>query len=353
MKIGLIGAGHISTSHLQAWRRARECRLWGIHDLDRNQAGRQAARFGIPHLFDGLEPLLAEVDLVDVCTPPGSHAAILLQALDAGRHVLVEKPVVTRLEDWEPIKARLERGPSKLAVIHNLKFSRGILKARGWIERQRIGKILRLTRTFLTDPQHDRMLAAEGHWSHGLPGGRWFETLPHELYLTHSLLGPLKFAGVQCCRTRTAPPGAPADEVAITLQGPDSLAAIHFSANCQLNKRELVIEGSRGSIRVDILGDRARLFRHRDRRWGRPLAVPLLDNLAQAGGWAPDRIAYLGDRLLGLTPHARIIRAFAAHLLDGGPNPTPLAEVDYVIRNAEAIGRAIDAAVTVETDVNG
>ncbi len=343
LTVGLAGAGHIAGAHLRAWRRAPGCRVAGIYDLRPEAAAARAHAFGVARVYDDLGALIADCQVVDVCTPPDTHAELARRVLDAGRHLLIEKPIVTRLDDWGPLHQRLAAAPVKAAVIHNLKYARAVQLAKRWLEAGRIGRPLRLTRYFLTSPEGDRMLAAERHWSHGLPGGRWFETLPHALYLIHYLLGPLRLAAVEAQRRGGgATPGAAAEEVLIMFSGDGCFADVHYSARCRLNKRQLVIHGETGVLTVDLLADSVALTRGRDRRWRRATGGRLADSAVQLGQWVPDRIKYLSDRLRGLDPHRRLIDAFARHLHDDGPSPTPLAEIDYVVRNSHRIGTAIE-----------
>jgi predicted dehydrogenase len=344
LRIGLVGAGHISRTHLAAWKLAPGCSVVAIHDRDRDAAAARAAAFGVGVVAEDLEQLIAACDVVDVCTPPQSHAAIAQQVTAAGRHLLIEKPVVTDPADWERLRSTVEQHQVSLCVVHNIKFERGVQRALRWVAAGRIGRILRLHREFLTHPESDRMLVAERHWSHDLPGGRWFETLPHALYLTHAFVGPLELDHVAAFSTAEAPSGAPIDEVAITLRGNGCIATIDYSAHCRVNRRRLTLEGTDGAIEVDILGDSAVLHRGRDAKWKRPWTAGLRDACDVLAQWVPDRLGYLADRLQGRSPHSRLIHGFAHHLLGGGPHPTPLDEVDYVVRMSDGVGRAIDAA---------
>lgn len=340
LRIGLAGAGHIAATHLAAWRRAPGCRLEGIFDRRREAAEERARQFRLSRVHDSFASLVADCDVIDLCTPPHTHAELAREVLAAGRHLLCEKPIVTRLSDWEELSGLAAGSAGSLAVVHNVKYVAAVRRARRWLEQGRIGRPFRLTRIFFTDPASDRMLAAP-HWSHELPGGRWFETLPHALYLTHQLMGPLDLASVTALATAAAPVGAPADEVAIVLRGADRLADVHYSANCGLNRRWLTVWGTDGRIEIDLLSDSAYLDRVRDSRPSRALA-----GLPQAAGravrWPLDRAAYVASRLQGHSPHAALIADFARHLRGEGPSPTPLEEIDYVVRTADAIGREID-----------
>lgn len=344
LRIGIVGAGHISATHLKAWRSAPGCELTAICDRDRPAAEARAEKFPPLAVVDDLDELLAAVDVVDVCTPPQSHAALAQQVVEAGRHLLIEKPLVTSIEDWQRLKRALDSSESRICVVHNIKFSRAVQKALRWVAEGRVGRVLRLHRQFLTHPEADRMLTDAPHWSHALPGGRWFETLPHALYLTHAFVGPLELAHVSGLATAHAPPGAPVDEVSIALSGNGCLATIDYSAHCRVNRRRLRLEGTDGVIEVDVLGDGAVLHRGRDAKWKRPWSSALRDSAVALAQWPGDRLGYLADRLRGRTPHSRLIHAFAAHLQGLAPNPTPLEEIDYVVTMSDRVGRAIDAS---------
>jgi len=344
MRVGIVGCGLISSAHLKAWARAPGFAATHVFDLGRELAEKRAAEYGAT-VADTLDALLAEVDIVDVCTPPQTHARIAEQAIAAGRHIVMEKPVVTRLADWERLRSLLDGSPSKLVVIHNLKFLPAVVEAKRWVDEGRIGRIIRVQREFLTSPANDRMLVGDSHWSHSLPGGRWFETLPHELYLTHYFAGALELGDVTVARTSQPPPGAPADEVLISLKGPGCLATIHFSAHCEQNRRVFSLHGTEGSITVDILSDFASISTTKDAKWKRAIGRGLLDAGRALLHGAADRPRYAVQHLRGDSAHSRIILRFADHLRDGAPHPTPIDEVDYVVRNCELIGREIDRKV--------
>jgi predicted dehydrogenase len=101
LRIGVIGAGRWSASaHLPGWARSPLCRLAAVCDLDRELAERRAAEFGIPEVCVDYREMLARVDIdvVDVCTRD-EHDPLVFAALEAGKHVLCEKPVAHRASD--------------------------------------------------------------------------------------------------------------------------------------------------------------------------------------------------------------------------------------------------------------
>lgn len=346
LKVGIVGCGLISEAHIKAWKKTPGFTVQGVIDTNAEQARKRASEYAIATVYDRLDQLIGECDVVDVCTPPQSHAAIAQQAVARGRHLVMEKPVVTDVADWDRLAKAVSDAGTKLAVIHNAKFLRSIQLAKRWVEGGRIGDVIRIHREFLTHASVDRMLVGEGHWSHKLPGGRWFETLPHELYLTHWFAGPLDLSSVVALQTPSAPPGAPADEVLIVLRGERCIATFQFSANCTQNWRTVTIQGTTGRIVVDLLSDFAELSQRSDSKLKRAVGRPILDAGRVLLRAAPDRGQYGLQRLQGLqSPHLRIIQALGRSLQGQGEEPTPFAEVDYVIRVGDQIAREIERQI--------
>ena len=347
-KVALVGCGHIAAAHLQAWKKTTNSQVAVLFDVSRELAEKRSKEFGVSRIAASLEEAIDHADVVDVCTPPHTHADIARQVLRAGRHLLIEKPVVTSVSDWESVRA--VAGGATIGVVHNLKFTHSVQQAKEWVDEGRIGHVLRINRLFLTSPESDRMLVdpapgARAHWSHALPGGRWFETLPHELYITHMFAGALPVASVTALHTSAAIAGAPADEVCIVLAGGRCISTFHYSASSKENRRSIEIFGTDGKIEIDVLSDTATLAAAKDSRVRRAVGVKNVETGRRLLQAIPDRAEYLLRRAQKETPHATLICAFDKHLAGEGPSPTPLDEVDYVIRTGDLIGRKIDAAV--------
>lgn len=256
---------------------------------------------------------------------------------------MIEKPVVVDEKDWELIVEASRTSAAKLGVIHNIKVANAIRVAKRLIDQGRIGDLIRIERQFLTSPQHDRMLTDQPHWSHKLPGGRWFETLPHEMYLTHYFAGPSELVSVAANRTAAATSAVRADEVTLTLKNDRCITVIHYSSNCLINRRNVTFTGTRGVIFVDILSDVWTLNTLADSTIRRGLGLEYLNALQRLGSAVPERAGYALRRLRGITPHLRIITQFADYLRGDSESPTPFDEVDYTIRNCYKVGRAIDS----------
>src|SRR2546421_12428237 len=122
-RVGLVGAGNICEFHIRALRRLGGVELIGLTDLDAGRAQALAERFGVPATFASMDALLdAGVDAIHVLTPPSSHAALTLRALERGCHVLVEKPLATSTEDCDRIARAAQKAGRAVGVDHAMLF---------------------------------------------------------------------------------------------------------------------------------------------------------------------------------------------------------------------------------------
>jgi len=114
LRVGLIGAGGIVRgAHLNpGWKAVPNVELAAVCDIDRNTAEKLAGDFGIPEVFTDFNELVKlDLDCVDVCTPNRFHTPAVLAALNAGMHVLCEKPLaVTTAEVREMTEASRKAG---------------------------------------------------------------------------------------------------------------------------------------------------------------------------------------------------------------------------------------------------
>ena len=103
-RAGLVGAGYICEYHVAAVWRLPGVQLVGLCDIDAARAAATAEKFGT-RAFGSLQELRAAgANVMHILTPPDSHATLAGTALEAGCHVLVEKPLATDLRDcWRQI----------------------------------------------------------------------------------------------------------------------------------------------------------------------------------------------------------------------------------------------------------
>lgn len=142
LRIGLVGAGAISTQHIEAIEALPATRLVAVASASEARARAAGEAHGVPWTTR-VEELLArpDVDAVAICSPSGLHAAQALEALRAGKHVLVEKPMAGSIEECrELIDLAQERG-RVLMPGHTFLYSPPVMKVKSLLEAGELGTL--------------------------------------------------------------------------------------------------------------------------------------------------------------------------------------------------------------------
>lgn len=160
----------------------------GVVDRNLSRAQTIAKRWAIPAVFGTVRELLdSGVDAVDICTPPWTHAPIALEAIEAGVHVLTEKPMATSVASATQMVDAARLKSTTICVCHNFLFSRSMQRANS-ILRQRPGEsVLHVAGLQLSSAR--RRLPT---WYPSLPGGLFFDEAPHLVYIMRHFLGEMK-----------------------------------------------------------------------------------------------------------------------------------------------------------------
>ena len=191
LRIGVIGLGAQGRQHMWGIGRIEDVRLAAVVDLDADRASRVAASLGVPG-FSDLDAFFRAgsevVDAVVVCVPNRFHCDTVLQALSAGLHVLVEKPMAVSLDECDRMIAAAAGAGLRLMVSHNLLFYEPHRAVRDLIAS---GAICRphLYRTRLTCGD------MYGGWRDRADlcgGGLLIDSGAHRFYTARQLLGEVK-----------------------------------------------------------------------------------------------------------------------------------------------------------------
>ena len=150
IRAAVIGTGFIGMVHAEAVRRASG-HLVGVLGSSPARAAAPAARLGVPAFEDLAELLATDVDIVHVASPNGLHAEQVATVLDAGKHVLCEKPLTTSAEDGRRLhRLATERGLVN-ALSFNLRFYPLVHHARALVADGAIGSPRLVTGSYLQD----------------------------------------------------------------------------------------------------------------------------------------------------------------------------------------------------------
>lgn len=140
LPVAVVGAGEIvDLAHLPAYA-AHGLEVVGITDMNRERAADVAKRHGIPRVYESVEEIAADADVpvADIAVYPWAQGEIATQLLDAGKHLLCQKPLSYDLSEAEAVVAHAEQFDRRLAVNLQLRYSEGIaatkaMVAAGWI----------------------------------------------------------------------------------------------------------------------------------------------------------------------------------------------------------------------------
>ena len=143
VQVGLLGAGAWAQfAHLPGYVRDPRCKVVAIADPVREKAEAFAKEFDIPHVYDSHEALIAHhgIDAVDVCTPSATHFDLSWSALDAGKHVLCEKPVAYDFADTRRAAALAASKGLKTKLGFTFRYSPGMRYMKSLIDEGFIGE---------------------------------------------------------------------------------------------------------------------------------------------------------------------------------------------------------------------
>lgn len=195
LRVGVVGLG-IGQLHLLCWLEVRGADAVAVVDTDAARREQAARDWGLPAVATLDELLALGVDVVDLCTPPAVHEEQIVRCLDAGVHVICEKPLVAsvaacdRLAEAE-VRARAVSG-ARLLPIQQYRFGAGAARARALVDVGITGRLF--TASSSTWWRRDAAHYAEAPWRGTWAGALGGTVVNHAIHL-HDLLtwigGPL------------------------------------------------------------------------------------------------------------------------------------------------------------------
>ena len=246
VRVGFVGCGRVTeTRHLSALRRVRGVEAVALSDLDAARLSSVADAYGVARRYEDWRGLIDDksVDAVAVCVPPALHASVALAAIDAGKHVFIEKPLALALDDCDSLVVAAARAESlKAAVGFNMRLHRLVREARAVLTRGELGRV-KLVRTVFASASRARQEypAWRGHRESG--GGSIFELGTHHFDLVRFTLGQEAREVYASCDER--------DETSVvTLKTDEGTQVVAALSEGTGESHELEFYGERGWLRV-------------------------------------------------------------------------------------------------------
>src|SRR5437867_1450525 len=194
-RVAVVGGGGVGTLHIEGFQGLPErFEVVAICDVDERKARQMAEASGIPRVLTDFRELcrMPDLDVLDLCTPPHLHHEQTLQGLEAGRHVICEKPLAGSLEQVDQVIAAEKQSGRRVMPIFQYRFGHGIQKLKLLVEQGVAG------RAYLTTVETAwRRRAAyyavpwRGKWATEL-GGTLVSHAIHAHDLVYHVLGPAR-----------------------------------------------------------------------------------------------------------------------------------------------------------------
>ena len=150
IRIGMIGCGKIAqVRHIPEYADNPDAELCGFFDLSFERAQEMADKYG-GKAYKTAEELLADpaIDAVSVCVANNAHAELSIRALQAGKHVLCEKPMAVTLEECEAMVAEAKKAGKFLMIGHNQRLAKAHVWAKKLLDDGLIGRVITFRTTF-------------------------------------------------------------------------------------------------------------------------------------------------------------------------------------------------------------
>lgn len=335
VRFGIVGCGMIARFHARALLQTEGARLTACFDPVPASAQAFAREQNI-EVFETLEGLLAGggVDAVCLCTPSGLHTPQAVQALRAGKHVVVEKPMSLTLADADLLIRTAGETGGRVCVISQFRFQPAVQAVKRALEAGDFGRVTsaRLSMPYYRSEDYYRSGGWRGTWEMD-GGGALMNQGIHGVDVFRYLLGPVR--RVQGAVRTLAHEIAVEDTAAAVLEfDSGALGILEGSTACAPGYPRIIeIHGTRGSV---VLEEDAVLC------WNIPTQCPL------PVGEQAQNVASSDPSAIGVEGHQRQLQNFVRAILDGEPllvdaaSGRPALEVILGIYESSRTGRPVD-----------
>lgn len=250
---GIVGGGMIGAVQAAAIEQISGARLMAVCGRDEKRSADFGAKFGAVGYTD-YDKFLAHpgLQIVNICTPSGTHAELGIRAAVAGKNVLVEKPIEINLQQADALISACERAEVKLGVIFQSRFLPAVQRIKQAVDEGRLGRLM-IGDAFVKWYRAPEYYADSWHGTMALDGGgALINQAIHTVDLLRWIMGPVETAFAMKAALRY-----PHIEAEDTLVGTvhfqnGALGVVQAATSAKPGfKRRLEISGERGSIILD------------------------------------------------------------------------------------------------------
>ena len=193
IRVGIIGCGRIAQRHAKHIQNL--ARLMAVCDVNEERAQELGEAYDVP-FFTSADELLKneEMDVVAVCSPNGLHAAHTIDSLNAGFHVLCEKPMALSSSDCEEMIRTAERCNKRLFIVKQNRFNPAIEAVKEKIDAGDFGRIYSIQLNCFWNRNFDYYKKSDWKGTKNLDGGTLFTQFSHFIDLLYWMIGDVEEA---------------------------------------------------------------------------------------------------------------------------------------------------------------
>jgi nucleoside-diphosphate-sugar epimerase/predicted dehydrogenase len=323
----------ISDIHIRGIRRIANTEIVAIVDSDLRRAREKAEQYAIPAVFATQSEMLqaAKPHVCHLLTPPATHADLCVEALEAGAHVYVEKPMAASVADCERMIAAAERSGRELCVGHCLVYDPLVRRALDLVESGELGEPTHAAGVYCFDtariPGYDNK-----RWYRALAGGFLEDLAAHPASVLVHLLGNTHTVARSLAGSVGSHPEQRRDSIAAVIGAERGTASIFVSLDARPEEVSVDIYCTRGTARINL--STMVMAVEPDRKVPRKIAHGIR-NFAMAKQLATQTVTHTVQFLRGRLDATKgihtLIAEFYQALAAGEPAPVPGEEGRRVV----------------------
>jgi UDP-N-acetyl-2-amino-2-deoxyglucuronate dehydrogenase len=252
LRFAIVGCGRI------AWRHAEQISAKGelvaVCDIISSNADKLAVRYGAKAYYSIGEMLKGgDIDVVAVCTPNGLHAEHAIQSMNAGFHVLCEKPMAIRSSDCREMMDCSERTGKKLFIVKQNRFNPPVIAVKQAMDQEKLGRLLSLQLNCFWNRNHDYYKGSPWKGSRLLDGGILFTQFSHFIDLMFWMAGDIGEVAAYTGNYLHQHTIEMEDSGVVILKFTNgAIGSIHYTVNSHNRNMEgsLTIFGENGTVKI-------------------------------------------------------------------------------------------------------
>ena len=192
IKFGIVGCGYIAQRHAEHIMKHPDGQLVSGFDLKSEKCSAFAGKFGTAITHSAAQVYSnSEIDIISICTPNGIHHSVAIEALKAGKHVLIEKPMSISTAHCKEIILASEQYNREIFIVKQNRYNPPVQAVKKLIDLGKLGEIYYITTNCFWNRGEDYYKQSDWKGSRALDGGTLFTQFSHFIDIFYYLFGDI------------------------------------------------------------------------------------------------------------------------------------------------------------------